>query len=342
MSSPPYFSLRVARIEQETIDARSFVLEIPDALRGDFSYRAGQFLTFRVNVGESRQVRCYSLSSSPESEREYKVTVKRVSGGRVSNHLIDHLEVGQELDVMRPAGRFCLGERQAPLLLFSAGSGITPVISLVKSALAGTGRAITVVYANRDRESIIFREELEELVRRHSERLRLIHRLDVEHGFLDVPAARKYAEEALDADFYICGPGPFMDVVEAALSDLSVPQGQIFIERFEIEEALAAEVESAPAPASAARAQVELDGKTVELEVGEGETLLEAARRAGLDAPFSCEDGYCGCCMAKVLEGRVEMRMNDGGVDDSMIAAGWILTCQGLVKTPTVRIQYPD
>lgn len=341
----PYYTLAVSEVIDETHDSRSVVLDVPDDVKDVFAYKAGQFLTFRVEVDGHRLVRCYSLSSSPVDGGRPKVTIKRVAGGRVSNWFNDHVDAGSTLEVMKPAGVFVLRERTTPIVLFAGGSGITPVISIVKTALATTGRRLELVYANRDARSIIFEAELAELVAAHPDRLEVVHRLDDRDGFVDAALVERHVEGALDADFYICGPGPFMDVVEHTLEHLGVPRDHIFIERFESADAAEEEAEVAvgmPAVGGGPRATVVLDGATHEIVLQEGETLLHAARRQGLEPPFACEDGYCGCCMAMVKEGQVDMLHNDGGVDAKQMAQGWVLTCQGVPKTPKVRIEYPE
>lgn len=339
-ASGPYYHLQVARVIDETADARSFVFEIPEALRDRFGYRAGQFLTFRVEVDGHRLVRCYSLASAPGLDREHKVTVKRVVGGRVSNWMNERVAAGDTLEVMHPAGVFCLRDRTTPLVLFGGGSGITPVISILKTALATTQRKLKLVYANRDEASIIFAQELDALRRTHPDRIELVHRLDVVHGFVDAARVVEEVGKRTDADFYICGPGPFMDVVEEGLESLGIGKDQIFIERF-------TSPQDASVPAAAVdttggtKVTVKLDGKETVIAMGEGETVLAAARRVGLEPPFACEEAYCGCCMAKVISGSVEMRMNDGGIDQRQIDEGYILTCQGVPKGDA-RVEWPD
>ena len=339
----PYFRLRVTEVIDETADAKSIVLEIPEDLAERFSYTSGQFLTFRVEVHGHRLVRCYSLASSPvdaASRSSQKVAVKRVVEGRVSNWMNDHVAVGDELEVMPPAGHFCLRESETPIVLFAGGSGITPIISIIKAALATTPRRIKLVYANRDDQSIIYKNELSALHRANLDQLELVHRLDDLHGFVDEARVIQEVGPLTDADFYICGPGPFMDVVERGLESCGVTANQIFIERFESP----AEQLSEPAAADAAAGQsvtIKLDGCETEIVVAEGETILTAARRLGLEPPFACEEAYCGCCMAKVTSGDVEMLMNDGGIDQRQIDSGWVLTCQGVVKGPAT-IEYPD
>ncbi len=339
-ASGPYYHLRVARVIDETADARSFEFEIPGELQERFAYRSGQFLSFRIEVDGHRLVRCYSLASAPGLDGPHKVTVKRVVEGRVSNWMNDHVAAGDMLEVMHPAGVFCLRDRTTPIVLFGGGSGITPVISILKTALATGKRPVKLVYANRDEASIIFVQELEAIRRAHPDRFELVHRLDVVHGFVDVARVVEEVGKRTDADFYICGPGPFMDVVEKGLQGLGVAKDQIFIERF-----------TSPTDAPAATTSVDttggtkitvkLDGKETLIAMAEGETILAAARRAGLEPPFACEEAYCGCCMAKVVSGQVEMRMNDGGIDQRQIDEGYILTCQGVPKGDA-RIEWPD
>jgi 3-ketosteroid 9alpha-monooxygenase subunit B len=240
---------------------------------------------------------------------------------------------------MHPAGHFCLREADSPIVLFGGGSGITPIISIIKTALKTTSRSVKLLYANRNEQSIIFQQELTALFSQYPDRLELVHRLDDVHGFVDAALVVQEVGPRTDADFYICGPGPFMDVVESALSGLHVDASQIFIERFEAPEApVSSELVDT---SGGAKVTIKLDGAETEVEVGEGETILAAARRVGLEAPFACEEAYCGCCMAKVVEGDVEMLMNDGGIDQRQIDQGWVLTCQGIVKG-RARVEYPD
>jgi len=301
-------------------------------------------VTFRTEVDGRRLVRCYSLSSSPVTDEAPKVTIKRVDEGRVSNWMNDHVAAGDELEVMKPSGVFCLQARDRDIRMFSGGSGITPCISIIKTALTTTDRRIHLLYANRDERSIIFRRELDELAAAHPGRLAVTHRLDDREGFATRAVVEAWLGGATGADFYVCGPGPFMDVVEGALQGLGVPEERIFIERFESPEDpdIGASTSGVSAPEGASVVVIHLDGVRHEVHVAPDETILHAARAAGLEPPFACEEGYCGCCMAKVKDGEVQMRMNDGGVDDAQIADGWVLTCQSEPRTPAVEVEYPD
>jgi 3-ketosteroid 9alpha-monooxygenase subunit B len=342
--SGPYHSLRVARVIDETRDARSIVLEIPDPLRDLFAYRAGQFLTFRFEVAGEKLVRCYSLASCPASESEHKVTIKRIADGRVSNWIHEALAAGHYVEVMRPAGLFTLRNRDRAVVLFGGGSGITPCISILKTALATTDRKVRLLYANRDEESVIFRDELRNLEERYPERLSVVHRYDVVHGFADEAAVREHVGADLDADFYVCGPAGFMDVVERTLLASGVSREHVFIERFGSPAGAKkpeVEVRSTTPGAGESRIEIVLGGKTHEIPWLAGETVLAAAKRAGLEPPFACEEGYCGCCMAKLVEGAVDLQSNDC-LDRSQLAEGWILTCQGVPREGKVRVRYPD
>src|ERR1700753_1765777 len=192
----------VTRIVKETADTRTFVL---DPHEQPFAYRAGQFCTFRVTVDGEDLYRSYSMSSAPETDSELTTTVKRVAGGKVSNWLVDNVVERDELTMTRAAGTFVLGSSSAPLLAFAGGSGVTPILSLAKSALAGTDRAVRILCADRDRDSVIFDAVLDGLVGRYPGRLTVQRNLDDEHGLLDAAAVEKFVGADTGADCYVCG-----------------------------------------------------------------------------------------------------------------------------------------
>lgn len=335
-----YHSLRVARIVQETPDAKSFVLEVPPDLADRFAYRAGQFLTFRVPHPDGTVARCYSLSSAPETDALAKVTVKRVAGGRGSNWFHDALVEGATLDTMPPAGRFTLGPGDAPLLLFAGGSGITPVMSLVKSALKTTGRRIRLFYANRDRASVIFAAEFDALVAAHPGRLEIRHHLDSERGFAkpaDIEAALAGWESA---EAYLCGPGPFMAMAEETLLKRGMPRERVTIERFEASGNASVPIEPADgAETVPAEIVVHFEGKVHRVPYRKGLSILNAAREAGLQPNSACEEGFCASCAAKRIKGKVVLANNDIYTPEDL-ANGWILTCQGHAFGAEVEITY--
>ena len=335
MADHGYHPLRVRAVRAETADAVSLVLDVPEPLRDAYRYAAGQFLTFRVTVGGQQALRSYSMSSSPDVDVELCVTVKRVPGGLVSNWLNDGVSAGDVLEATRPAGVFCLGPGDGDVVAFSGGSGITPVISIIKTALATTTRRVHLLYANRDRDAVIFGPELAGLARRWPDRLRVVHHFDVDGGFVDGPQVR--ALTVAGAEYYVCGPGPFMDLVERTLHEAGGTDGRVHIERFTPAEAPPAPAE--PAGATAARVTIELGGRSATVDHRPGTTILQTARQMGLAPPFSCEAGNCATCMARLVEGSVIMHANNALTDDE-VGEGWVLTCQAVPTAPSVRIIY--
>lgn len=318
-----FHKLRVREVICETPDAASFVLEPP------FEYTAGQFITFRLRIDGDVLLRSYSMSSAPAVDADFKVTVKRVPGGVVSNWLIDNLRPGDTIETTQPTGVFCLPDGDDPLVAFAAGSGITPVISILKTV--GT-RSARLLYANRDRDSIIFADELAAL-----SDVDVVHRLDVEDGFITADDVRPFVTADPGTEYFICGPGPFMDIVEGTLLETGVDPSRIHIERFTPAEAPAIlDVEPAT---EATVVTVEVDGKTETTQQRPGMTILQTARQTGLSPPSSCESGSCATCMARLVDGQVQMRVNNALTDDE-VAEGWILTCQSVPTTPAVHVIY--
>ena len=335
-----YHQLRVAKIVKETPDARSFVLEVPAELADKFTYKAGQFLTFKVPHESGDFNRCYSLSSAPETDGKHlKVTVKRVSGGKGSNWFNDALKEGGSLHVMPPAGRFVLKEGTAPLLLFGGGSGITPMMSLIKSALKAGTRKIRLFYANRDKGSIIFDNELLGLIGGSSGGLEVIHHLDAEQGLTkpeEILTAMKGFEHA---EAYLCGPGPFMTLVERTLTEAGMPRDKVLVERFEASGNDAVPVPEADGEVIPSEITIHFENKAHKVPYKKGQTILEAARAAGLNPLSSCEEGFCASCAAKTIKGKVVLAKNDIYTADDL-ANHWILTCQGHCFGAEVEITY--
>jgi ferredoxin-NADP reductase len=336
-----FHRLGVARVVSETADAATFVLDVPSALGPAFAYSAGQFLTFRVIVEGQPHLRSYSMSSAPGVDDELAVTVKRVAGGVVSNWMIDHLGPGDVVEATCPAGVFCLGGEEREVVAFAAGSGITPVFSLAKTALAaGGGRRVRLLYANRDRGTVIFENQIAVLRGDHPDRMCVVHHLDVEHGFVDAAAVTAFVGDTdTEADCYVCGPAPFMDIVEGTLLGRGVPADRIHIERF-----TPAAPPAAPAGAVsgvAGRVTVELNGKERTADHHPGTTILQTARQMGLAPPYSCESGNCATCMARLVEGEVTMRANNALTPEE-VEDGWVLTCQSVPTTPSVRVIYEE
>ena len=330
-----FHKLQIAGIIQETHDTRSYVLDVPKSLKEKFRYRAGQFLTFEVPWNGMELHRCYSLSSAPETDPWPKVTVKRVDDGRVSNWFNDQLKVGDTIAVQPPEGRFVLrtDEGDHGIALFGAGSGVTPIIAILKSALRTTDRDVKLIYANRDKDSIIFKDELDLWLAKFPNRLEVVHHLDSESGFMGVTDVQEHIRGWEDAEFFVCGPTEYMDTVEEAFKASGIDARQTKFERFnslpdpdrrpESDETVP-EQSNDEIPSSF---KMLLEGQSHEVPYEKGATLLVAAVKAGHKPPSSCEDGYCGCCMALLKSGNVTMANHDA-LEPSDIERGWVLTCQ--------------
>lgn len=337
--------LRVAAVIAETADTHSVVFEVPAELRERFAYQPGQFLTLRIPSEQTGSVaRCYSLASSPFTDDLPKVTVKRTEGGYGSNWLCDNVSAGDEIEVLPPSGVFTPKNLDENLLLFGAGSGITPVMSILKSALSQGSGKVVLVYANRDVDSVIFAGELRELVGKHPQRLTVIHWLEPLQGLptADMLAGLVAPYTAYEA--FMCGPKPFMDLVHDTLAQLDVPRARTHAEVFN---SLAGDPFADHAPvevsdeeaADAATVEVELDGEVHELSWPRKQTLVDIMLDKGLDVPYSCQEGECGSCACTVLEGKVEMG-NSEILDPEDIENGYILGCQARPVTDHLKIQF--
>lgn len=334
MDASSYHSLRVREVISETPDACSFWLEVPVDQEDRFVYRPGQFLTFRLSVAGETIQRCYSLSSTPGLDRDLRITVKQVPGGRGSNWICDTLAAGDRLEILPPGGRFVPDTLEGDFLLFAGGSGITPVLSILRAVLAeGHGR-VCLVFANRDEGSVIFAELLRELQGEYPERLQVIHLLDSVQG----PPSREQlmwlARPWWHARAFICGPGPFMNAVEEALKALGVPPERVRLERFVSppDRPVTLDVAASSQPVASSdeemsEVSVTLDGQLLHFQCSHDETLIEAAERQGITLPSACQAGMCATCMCQVVEGEVNLQHNDV-LDERDLARGMTLSCQ--------------
>lgn len=336
--------VRVVEVVRETVDAHSLVLEPLDDTR--FDYRPGQFLTVRVPSNRpGGAARCYSLCSSPVCDDRLKVTVKRTRDGYGSNWLCDHVVAGCELEVLPPAGTFVPKDLDRDFLLVAGGSGITPVLSILKTALrAGSGRVV-LLYANRDESSVIFRDELVALAGEFPDRLLVLHWLESVQGLPREPTLRQLLAPYDDREAFVCGPGPFMDLAVATLTGLGMPRQRVHQEVFtSLEGDPFAEVELADPAAGAddegaAELVVELDGDVVAHAWPAGATLLEVLLSAGRPAPYSCREGACSACACVLQEGTVDLERNEV-LEDADLADGIILACQARATSPVVKVSY--
>jgi 3-ketosteroid 9alpha-monooxygenase subunit B len=340
--------LQLADVIEETADARSLVFKIPDGFDippERLRYAPGQFLTLRVPSERTGSVaRCYSLCSSPFTGDALTVTVKRTADGYASNWLCDHAHAGMHIHVLAPSGTFVPRTLDADFLLLAAGSGITPMMAIVKSALSEGSGNVVLVYANRDENSVIFSSALQELSSKYPERLTVVHWLESVQG---LPSAAKllglvaaYAKR----EAFICGPGPFMVAAEEALKTAGAPPERVHIEVFKSLESdpfAAIVIEDDDSDEGPATATVKLDGQTHEVVWPRKAKLLDVLLDKGLDAPFSCREGHCGACAVLLTSGKVEMEHNDV-LEASDLDEGLILACQALPQSDSVEVNYDD
>jgi len=351
-----FHPLKVAEVVPETDEAMSIRFEVPYELQEAFRFRAGQHLTLRADIAGEEVRRNYSLCTAP-FENDLMVTVKRIAGGIFSNWIGDKLKAGDVLDVMTPHGSFTCGfdpGAERHYVAFAGGSGITPIISLIRTALAEEPRSrFTLFYGNRDSTSIIFLEALAALKDRYMGRLELFHFLDAEagdidlfNGMLDKARCDEAIEHLVDdpkavAAWFICGPGPMMDAAEGALVDKGIDKDRIHIERFTAgrpSAALEAQMQALQDQAAGLTVSVTLDGRTRKVEFSQA-NILDSARAAGLPAPFACKAGVCATCRAKITSGKVEMAARYGLTDEE-VAAGYVLTCQSVPAGEGVAVDY--
>lgn len=354
-----FHRLKVAEVTRETADCVSVVFDVPADVRNEFTYIQGQYLTLKVKVNGEELRRSYSLCTSPVADRELRVAVKKVKDGRVSTYINDKLKAGDEMEVMTPMGNF-----HSPLsptnsknyILFAGGSGITPMLSIIKTVLQSEpGSKITLFYGNRDEASIIFKNQLSELAAKNADRFKLYHILEhcgeeVEElcrGILLPEKVRsliaKYVDLKADNVFFICGPGPMMENVKVVLGDLKVDQKKIHIEYFTaVEAAVKAAEESSPAEIVHSKVTVILDDEEVHFDLASnGKSVLDVAQDAGMDVPFACKGGVCCTCRAKLMEGQVKMDQNFA-LSEEELERGYILTCQSHPVTEKVVISFDE
>ena len=338
--------LQVADVVKETDDARSLVFTVPDGVdipADRLRYAPGQFLTLRVPSDRTGSVaRCYSLCSSPFTGDPMTVTVKRTDDGYASNWLCDNAHAGMKIHVLAPSGTFVPKTLDTDFLLLAAGSGITPMMSICKSALAeGSGRVV-LIYANRDENSVIFGAALRELTAKYPDRLTVVHWLESVQGLPSATALAGLVGPYSDHDAYICGPGPFMVAAEEAMKNAGA--SRIHIEVFKSLESdpfAAVVIEEDDSDEGPATAIVTLDGETHEIRWPRNAKLLDVLLDKGLDAPFSCREGHCGACAVLKKSGDVKMEVNDV-LEQQDLDEGLILGCQARPRSDSVEVTYDE
>jgi len=340
--------LQVAEVIAETDDSRSLVFRVPDGVdipADRLSYSPGQFLTLRVPSDRTGSVaRCYSLCSSPFTDDALTVTVKRTVDGYASNWLCDHAHPGMKIHVLAPSGTFVPRALDDDFLLIAAGSGITPMMAICKSALSQGNGQVTLIYANRDENSVIFAAALRELAAKYPDRFSVVHWLESVQGLPSAAALARLAALHRGRQAFICGPGPFMSAAREALESLSVPAGQVHIEVFKSLESdpfKAVVIEADDRDEPPAVAVVTLDGQTHKVSWPRSAKLLDVLLDKGLDAPFSCREGHCGACAVLMKSGEVDMEVNDV-LEQSDLDEGLILGCQSRPRSDSVEVTYDE
>lgn len=359
-----FYELKVKAIRPETADAVTVVFEVPESLSDTFQYTQGQYLTLRFQFNGKEERRAYSMCSSP-LDQDLAVTVKRLNGGLVSNYIHDQLKAGNTVEVMPPEGRFFTPlkeDNKKTYYIFGAGSGITPLMSIVKTVLEKEPMSkVCLLYGNRDEESIIFKEALEAMEKRYRDQLVVEHILSQPKreksggllsflskgtvlwngkiGRIDAAAVKEFLAQNPAAteqvEYFICGPGSMIEAVEKALKGFSIDKKRIHTERFTSD---VDEKDKAKGTAGA-RIIVHLNGDKIETEVPEGKTILDVLLDMRYDPPYSCHSGACSTCMAKIISGSVKMDACYA-LDDDEIADGYILTCQSHPTSDVVELTY--
>lgn len=363
------FVLDVVDVVEETADAKSISFAPPAGQEERFAYTPGQFLTVAVPSDQTGlAARCYSLSSSPHDGGPLTVTVKRTADGYASNWICDNLKVGDTLRVLPPSGIFTPKDLNVDLLLLAGGSGVTPVMSITRTALAhGTGRVV-VFYANRDQDSVIFAGELQRLAAEYPDRLQVIHWLESVQGLPTDAQMKAFLGQYGGWESFVCGPAPFMKMVTTALKELDVPRSLRHQEKFvslggnpfgDVAEVQAAEAEIAAADGDESESsddgdqiagqplatgpvslQVELDGESYAFDDWDPkQKMLDFLEGKGVKAPFSCREGECSACAIRLLEGEVVMEHNDV-LDAEDLKDGIRLGCQAHPQTDSVKVTY--
>lgn len=353
-----FHTLKVKDIRKETSDSVSVAFDIPAQIQPEFQFKQGQYITLKLTVNSEEIRRSYSICTSPYNEKELRVAVKEVADGRASVFINRTLKVGDTMEVMTPMGNFhsvLSGNNKKHYVLFAGGSGITPMMSILKSVLYIEKQShVTLVYTNRDEDSVIFKSELEKLAVDHSDKLNVLNIYDnpktqvseLQKGLLTIDRVKAILENCggVNADeYFICGPGPLMENIKQALESLQINKEKIHIEYFS---AVVDAVAKAENNALETGAPVNCDltvmqyGYETHMKLNTtGLTILDAAIEAGVDAPFSCKGAVCCTCRAKVIEGKVKMD-NNFALTDAEVEEGFILTCQAHPLTEKVVIDF--
>jgi ring-1,2-phenylacetyl-CoA epoxidase subunit PaaE len=350
-----YYNLKIKDIIKETDDAITIVFDKPDK---PISYKPGQFLTLMIPMNGDKLRRSYSLCSAPGIDEDLAVTVKKVVNGKVSNYLADILKKGDIVEVMQPMGTFTFeagSNKKRDIVLIGAGSGITPLISILKSILANEPLSnVYLIYGNRNELSIIFKEQLNNLKKKYGDRLNIVHVLSQPLSKMTLPIGRLNRSEIIkvlesfpgisftSAEYFLCGPDGMMDEARKALDILKVPAEKIFKESFlaaGTQESTGEVVEAAQSnEIKIQEVTIIYQGTEYKITVPPDKTILQTALDENIDLPYSCQSGMCTACMGKCVGGKIKMDESDG-LSDKEINQGFVLLCVGHPVTSNVVIE---
>lgn len=351
--------MKIKDLRRETPDCVSISFDIPGDLKSEFDYKQGQYLTLRLDLKGEDIRRSYSACSSPVADDELRIAVKKVENGKASTYLNNGIEVGTEIEVMKPMGNFYTempANEPKHYVAFAAGSGITPIMSLLKTALAvDKNNKFTLFYGNRDTESIIFKNELEEIEKDNPGRFKVVHILSREEtadplfkGRITVDKCKglfnTFPEIYKADEYFLCGPYDMITSIQEHLQQVGKPKEQIHFELFSTpagEEAEEVDNSDDTGELTDSKVTIVLDGEETEITVSKDEVILDAALDAGLDAPYACTGGSCCTCRAKVMEGSAEMEVNYA-LTDQEVEDGYILTCQSHPTTKNMVVDYDE
>jgi ring-1,2-phenylacetyl-CoA epoxidase subunit PaaE len=353
-----FHSLRVKKVEKETDDCVSIEFDVPAELKETFQFRQGQNLTIKKVLNGEELRRNYSICTSP-FDNKLKVAVKKVEGGLFSTYANDELKAGEVLEVLPPTGKFhtelnCAQKKR--YVAFAAGSGITPILSIIKTTLLTEPESeFTLVYGNRTKNSIIFKEELEALKDKFIHRFRVYHILSrektdaqINYGRIDTDKLNLLFSKVIDInkcdDFFLCGPEEMIFCIKGYLAGKGVNDNKVHFELFTVPGQKTANVKRESAnvddKSPKAKVSVKLDGVLFDFDLAlEGQSILDAALKQGADLPYACKGGVCTTCKAKLIEGEVSMDVN-WGLEPDEVEAGYILTCQAHPKTEKVIVDF--
>jgi ferredoxin-NADP reductase len=333
--------LKVEAIKWELPDAATFFFTEISGKK--ITYKAGQFITLVFNHHDEKIRRSYSLSSSPD-EAFLSITVKRIANGEISRFLLTKVKQGDILSAVEPAGRFIIKgfEEEKNIFLFAAGSGIVPIFSQLKFILKRSGKSrLTLVYSNQNEDSVLFKEELNELSIKQSARFRVINLLSSEGNRLNNQIVEQLVNDIAKfdlsgAEFYICGPFTYMRMIRQTLLFMGIEPGQIRKENFVLE---TVRVTKSPINFPPRNIRIHFNNEIYDVVVNENQSILQAALQNNIQLPYSCRVGDCSTCAAICKSGKVEIVKNDV-LTDADLAEGWILTCTGHPLTDDVVIAY--